>query len=1036
MDTDQRTIEIVLKAQDANASLKEMAAGAAVMTAQLSRMGADDPGRAALLNDLQQLNGRLGVQRTQLRAVTQSAEELAAAQADLAKENMRVVVDGQKVNATFNEMKASASQLEKELNELNQDDPRRAKMLADYKALGDRIEHVKDEMGQAAPKANLFKEALSFAGIALTAEAVVGGVIEMGKAVFEASAKFEKYEAVMTNALGDKSKAQQAMKDIQVMAANTPFSVDELTGSFIKFVNRGLNPSMAEMTKMADIAASQGKSFDQLTEAVLDAGGGEFERLKEFGIKASKSGDEVSLSFKGVNQTVKNTPEAINGAIMAFGSMQGVAGSTAAISKTLEGQWSNLGDSADQLKIKLGDGLKPAFTLILTLFGNFITWIGRFVEGAAPLKQLFTELAGQVLDFYHEIGDVLESLGLFSSKTDTVKIAVEALKIALTLLLIPFKAAFGAAKGIVDVFIDWYNKSELLRGVLGGLGAVIVSLFTTIKDNAIKILGGVGDLIVGIFTLDKDKILAGFKSAMNATADVMLKGGERAASEFMKGYEANKNNHITRTVRVKTEAQPEGSAPTGETLKSDEGAGDAAAQKKAEAAAKKAKADRDRADRERLSDLKRWVKQEGDLLDGRDQLALARQEAANTDELKRRELQRQKIVDEADKKYNALLMQEGDHTEELAAVLEERDLRLRELQAKFAEQDEQERQKKLEQKLADSVADEEVEAAALEVKRANGLLSEQEYQDQLYELTRQGLEKRLALLVAAGQGESVEARKIQAALAKGQADHIAKGKKQEEDLQKFEQKMNLGKMELLKEGLQLVEDNLDKKSAAYQLFKAARKTAELAEIGINLAAELQNNSKAASENPLNGITAGAAGATQLVVTNGLSIARAAGAAIKLAAFAKGGRTDKGELLTLDSLVNGASGGSFVGGGPVDKATIGLIGEAGPELVIPNWLYADPKQANLMGFLEAQIASRGNAFATGGSTTGASAVASPVSDDPSGQLLDVLERIARGQQEFRDEISDWQRNLEVNLDPRKAKKAIDVATQVTSGGGIR
>jgi hypothetical protein len=46
---DQRVIEIVLKAQDANASIKEMATGAAVMTAQLSRMGQDDPGRAKLL---------------------------------------------------------------------------------------------------------------------------------------------------------------------------------------------------------------------------------------------------------------------------------------------------------------------------------------------------------------------------------------------------------------------------------------------------------------------------------------------------------------------------------------------------------------------------------------------------------------------------------------------------------------------------------------------------------------------------------------------------------------------------------------------------------------------------------------------------------------------------------------------------------------------------------------------------------------------------------------------------------------------------
>ncbi|RZK29806.1 MAG: hypothetical protein EOO57_18780, partial [Hymenobacter sp.] len=447
------------------------------------------------------------------------------------------------------------------------------------------------------------------------------------------------------------------------MAAKTPFSVDELTGSFIKFVNRGLNPSMAEMTKMADLAASQGKSFDQLTEAVLDAGGGEFERLKEFGIKASKSGDQVSLSFKGVNQTVKNTPEAINGAIMAFGGMQGVAGATAAISKTLEGQWSNLGDTAGQLEVTLGKGLKPMFVFLLGLFGQFLGWIGRFITEAAPLKSLFTELGEIFADLYHDVGDVLEGLGLFSSQTDTVKIAVEALRYVLTLALLPIKALYQASLGLVNVFIDWYNKSELLRGVLGGLGAVIVSLFTTIKNDALKILGGVGDILIGIFSLDKNKIIAGFKSALSATADVALESGQRAAEQFAKGYLANKDNHITRTVRVKTSTESDGaSAPSGDKLTSDDSAGDAAAAKKAEAAAKKAQVARDKAAREELSDLKQWVKEYGDILDTRDVAAAARQEAANTDELKRRELQRQKIIADADKKYNDLLVQEGDHT--------------------------------------------------------------------------------------------------------------------------------------------------------------------------------------------------------------------------------------------------------------------------------------------------------------------------------------------------------------------------------------
>jgi hypothetical protein len=299
-------------------------------------------------------------------------------------------------------------------------------------------------------------------------------------------------------------------------------------------------------------------------------------------------------------------------------------------------------------------------------------------------------------------------------------------------------------------------------------------------------------------------------------------------------------------------------------------------------------------------------------------------------------------------------------------------------------------------------ADEELKLATLEEKHANGLLSEQDYQEQLYNVVQQGLEKRLQLLIDAGQGESLEAKKLQTALKKGESDRITETKKMELSYLKFKQDSAKEGRALLADSLSFLVDNLNKQSAAYVLFKAAMKTLHLAEIGLNLKSELSANAKNAAVDPRNALPGGSAivGA-ELAIKNGLSIGRA----VKVAAFAKGGNTAKPqELVSIASaagLISGASGGSFAGGGPVESATLGLIGEAGPELVIPNWLYADPKQANLIGFLEAQIASKGNAFATGGSTTGASAVASPVGDDPSAQLLDVLERIARGQQEFRD-----------------------------------
>lgn len=75
---------------------------------------------------------------------------------------------------------------------------------------------------------------------------------------------------------------------------------------------------VAHVGLLSAYAAQLGKSFDQLTQAVLDAQAGQFERLKEFGIRASLSGEQVALDCRGAQQSVANTPEALLAAVVAF----------------------------------------------------------------------------------------------------------------------------------------------------------------------------------------------------------------------------------------------------------------------------------------------------------------------------------------------------------------------------------------------------------------------------------------------------------------------------------------------------------------------------------------------------------------------------------------------------------------------------------------------------------------------------------------------------------------------------------------------
>lgn len=160
--------------------------------------------------------------------------------------------------------------------------------------------------------------------------------------IIEIRGQFQKFEAVLTNTLGSNSEAKKIMNQLNDFALSTPFNYDELVGAFVKLANQGFKPTMEEMTKLGDLASATGKSFDQLTEAIIDAQVGEMERLKEFGVRASKDGDKITFTFKEQETVVKNSASAIREYLLSLGELKGVQGANAEIAKTLVTQVSNL----------------------------------------------------------------------------------------------------------------------------------------------------------------------------------------------------------------------------------------------------------------------------------------------------------------------------------------------------------------------------------------------------------------------------------------------------------------------------------------------------------------------------------------------------------------------------------------------------------------------------------------------------------------------------------------------------------------------
>lgn len=248
-----------------------------------------------------------------------------------------------------------------------------------------------------------------FAGIFSTT-ALVG----FGKAVLDVTADFQKFSAVLGNTLGSSSLAKLKLKEIQDFAAKTPFGVNELTGAFVKLANAGFKPTGDQMTRLGDLASSTGKSFDQLAEAILDAQSGEFERLKEFGIRAKDAGDSVIFTYKGVQTQVEKTSGSIREYITSLGDAQGVSGSMAKISETLGGQISNLGDNWDQMLLSVGRNTSGVFNSAIGVISSAINKITQYNEELEIASNY--KLGSKTLDFFKQLN---RAVNPFASKGAT-----------------------------------------------------------------------------------------------------------------------------------------------------------------------------------------------------------------------------------------------------------------------------------------------------------------------------------------------------------------------------------------------------------------------------------------------------------------------------------------------------------------------------------------------------------------------------------------------------------------------------------------
>lgn len=277
------------------------------------------------------------------------------------------------------ELVISSQQAERSLNRMERN-------LNDVDRAGDRAQGSMREMSGSLDSVHRVA--------VLASGALAGfGLAQFSRNAFGAISSAQNLQASLKTVTGSADAAAKAWESLLGFASETPFTLEQSVQGFIRMKSLGLDPTNEALRSFGNTASAMGMDLMQMVEAVADAATGEFERLKEFGIQASKEGEQITFTFQGVETTVRNSSEAINQYLQNIGTTE-FAGAMAEKVQTLGGQMSNLQDSVFKLYLAIGDaGATDAF--------------GESIERAADAVESLTEAIenGALTGFIETLSD-------------------------------------------------------------------------------------------------------------------------------------------------------------------------------------------------------------------------------------------------------------------------------------------------------------------------------------------------------------------------------------------------------------------------------------------------------------------------------------------------------------------------------------------------------------------------------------------------------------------------------------------------------
>lgn len=211
------------------------------------------------------------------------------------------------------------------------------------------------------------------------------GFEQLAGSIFNTRSQFQQLEISFNTMLGSADKSKQLMDELIQTAAHTPFDMSSITGGAkqllaygteAKDVNKtlvqlgdiasGLNIPLGELVYLYGTTVSQGRMFTMDLRQFMGRG---VPLAEELGKILHQNTTEVQESVSKGKVTSDIFKEAIANMTQAGGRFGGLMEQQ---SKTLEGQWSNIGDSIQQAFNEIGKKSEGVFSSGLSIISAMV----------------------------------------------------------------------------------------------------------------------------------------------------------------------------------------------------------------------------------------------------------------------------------------------------------------------------------------------------------------------------------------------------------------------------------------------------------------------------------------------------------------------------------------------------------------------------------------------------------------------------------------------------------------------------------------